>query len=344
MNHSKPTTVLLGILVLIASGVIFFYLRGILRPFFVAVFLSILLDPLVELLRKIKIPKAIAVFIVLIFTFAFLFLLGLIVYASITSFSDELPKYEAKFTIMFQNILRQFNIPLESLNTYLQQFDWKSAIKDLSLPSFISSGVGTFFQFLINVFLVILFMIYILLGKDSFFDRIRRAFETDGTARVTNTVQNINDEIQKYLIVKTIISLITGILATVVLLIFGVDFAIVWGMLTFLLNFIPSVGSTIATIPPILLALLQFDSLMRPLWVAVSLLVIQMTMGNFVEPKFMGKHLDLSPLIVILFLIFWGYLWGIVGMILAVPIAATIKIVTANIRSLRPISVFMGGT
>ncbi len=343
MNQSKITTSFLGILVLIALGLVFYYLSSILKPFFVAVFLSILLDPLVEILRKIKIPKGIAVVIVLLLTFAFLLLLGLVVYASVTSFADELPKYEAKFSVMFQNILQWFNIPLQDLNSYLHNFDWRRAITGLSLPSYVSSGIGSFFQFLLNVFLVLLFMIYILLGRDSFYDRVRRAFAPGGTDRVMITVKNINDQIQEYLIVKTIISLITGILATIVLLAFGVDFAIIWGMLTFLLNFIPNVGSTIATIPPILLALLQFDSLMRPLWITISLLLIQMTMGNFVEPKFLGKRLDLSPLVVILFLIFWGYLWGIVGMILAVPIAATIKIVTENIKFLRPISVFMSG-
>lgn len=343
MNQSKVTTSFLGILVLIALGFVFYYLGSILKPFFVAVFLSILLDPLMEMLRKIKIPKGIALVIVLLLTFVFLFLLGLIVYASFTSFSNELPKYEAKFSVMFQDILGWFNIPLQDLNSYLHNFNWQRAITGLSLPSYISSGIGSFLQFLANVLIVLLFMIYILLGRDSFYDRIRRAFESRGSDRVMVTVKNINDQIQNYLIVKTIISLITGILATVVLLAFGVDFAVVWGVLTFLLNFIPNIGSTIATIPPILLALLQFDSLMRPLWVTISLITIQMTMGNFVEPKFLGKRLDLSPFVVILFLIFWGYLWGIVGMILAVPIAATIKIVTENIKPLRPISVFMSG-
>ncbi|HDL18350.1 MAG TPA: AI-2E family transporter [Bacteroidetes bacterium] len=142
---------------------------------------------------------------------------------------------------------------------------------------------------------------------------------------------------------KTLISLATGLIATIILIVFGVDFAVVWGMLTFLLNYIPNIGSIIATAPPILVAFLQFDSFLRPLWITVLLLLVQMAMGNIIEPKFMGKSLDLSPLVVILFLIFWGFLWGIVGMILAVPIAATIKIVTANFPALRPVSVLMSG-
>ncbi len=343
MNYSKIITSLLAVLVTIAVVVVFYFLRGILKPFLVAIFLTILLEPLVEALRKIRVPKGLAVTLVLLLTFAFLFLLGLVVYASVTSFSDQLPKYETKFVAIFHNLLDLFNIPLEDVNTYLKNFDWTSAIHQLSLPSYVSSTVGSFFQFLANVFLVLLFMVYALLGKESLFVRIRHAFKGAQAEQVASTVEIINRQIQEYLIAKTLISVVTGLLATTVLLIFGVDFALVWGMLIFLLNYIPNIGSTIATLPPILMALLQFDSFWRPFWVTVLLILIQMTMGNAVEPRFMGKRLDLSPLVVILSLIFWGFLWGIVGMILAVPIAATVKIVTENIEPLRPISYFLSG-
>ncbi len=343
MNYSKIITLLLSVLVAIAIVVVFYFLRGILKPFLVAIFLTILLGPLVDLLQKIHVPKGLAVTLVLLLTFAFLFLLGLVVYASVTSFSDELPKYEAKFVAIFHHLLDYFNVPLESVNTYLKNFDWMSALKELSLPGYITSTVGSFFQFLANVFLVLLFMVYALLGKESLFVRIRHAFRGEQAEQVARTVETIDRQIQEYLIAKTLISVVTGLLATGVLLIFGVDFAIVWGLLTFLLNYIPNIGSTIATLPPILLALLQFDSFWRPLWITVLLILIQMTMGNVVEPRFMGKRLDLSPLVVILSLIFWGFLWGIVGMILAVPIAATVKIVTENIEPLKPISFFLSG-
>ncbi len=343
MNYSKLITILLAILVTIAVLVVFYFLRSILKPFLVAIFLTVLLEPLVDGLRRIHIPKGLAVTLVLLLTFAFLFLLGLVVYASVTSFSDQLPKYETKFVAIFHHLLALFNIPLEDVNTYLKNFDWTAAVKQLSLPAYVSSTVGSFFQFLANVFLVLLFMVYAMLGKESLFARIRHAFRGWQAEQVASTVETINRQIQEYLIAKTLISLVTGLLATVVLLIFGVDFAFVWGMLTFLLNYIPNIGSTIATLPPILLALLQFDSFWRPLWISVLLILIQMTMGNVVEPRFMGKRLDLSPLVVILSLIFWGFLWGIVGMILAVPIVATVKIVTENIEPLKPISYFLSG-
>ncbi len=343
MNQSKSVLFLLGILAMVAVGVICYFLQSILKPFFVAIFLSILLEPIMRWLRGIKIPKSLALLLVLILTFSFLFLLGLLVYTSITSFADELPKYETKFVNIFQNVLTMFDMPMEELNARIKEIDWTTAIKDLSLPSIVSSGIGSFFNFLGNVFIVLLFMVYLLVGKEYMVGRIERAFEGERSQQIRDAMENINDQIQKYLITKTLISLATGLIATIILLVFGVDFAVVWGMLTFLLNYIPNIGSIIATAPPILVAFLQFDSFLRPLWITVLLLLVQMAMGNIIEPKFMGKSLDLSPLVVILFLIFWGFLWGIVGMILAVPIAATIKIVTANFPALRPVSVLMSG-
>ena len=129
---------------------------------------------------------------------------------------------------------------------------------------------------------------------------------------------NINRGVQRYLITKTLISLITGILAYLILLLFGVDFPLVWGLLTFLLNYIPNIGSVIATIPPVFVVFVQHGSAFPALWVALLLIGVQSTMGNFVEPRAMGKSLNLSPLVVILSLIFWGFIWGPVGMVLAV--------------------------
>jgi predicted PurR-regulated permease PerM len=123
----------------------------------------------------------------------------------------------------------------------------------------------------------------------------------------------------------------------------GVDFAVTWGALAFFLNFIPTVGSILASIPPVLLALVQFYP---SLWPAVITLLavttIQMGMGNALAPKVMGDQLNLSPVVVLLSLLFWGWLWGIVGALISIPIAAAIKIVCENIKTLHPISVMMG--
>jgi predicted PurR-regulated permease PerM len=343
VKESQPTSLVLWILSAVLVGAVLYFLRGIFRPFFVAIFLSVLLEPVVEGFTRWKIPKPVAVFIVMILAFAVLFLMGILVYASAMSFVEEYPRYEQRFLQVFRGTLALLHIPLEDFNRFLQEMDWTSAVQQLSIPSIVTRSVGSFFSFLGNIFLVLLFMLYSLMGKEYLYVRIRKAYAPERAGRILAAVTKINHQLQRYLVTKTLISLATGLLATVILLAFGVDFAILWGVITFLLNFIPNIGSIIATIPPILLAFLQFGGLGRPLLVALCLILLQMTMGNGIEPRVMGRSLDLSPLVVILSLIFWGFLWGIVGMILAVPITAAFKIVAANVEPLRPVSVLLSG-
>ncbi len=132
-------------------------------------------------------------------------------------------------------------------------------------------------------------------------------------------------------------------LVWLVLVVAKVDFPMTWAVFTFLLNFIPTVGSVIATVPPVLVALVQFYPGFWPAAIVlILLLAIQQTMGSFIEPKLMGNSLNLSPVVILLSLVFWGWLWGIVGALLSVPIAAAIKIVCENIDALKPVSVLMG--
>jgi AI-2 transport protein TqsA len=120
-----------------------------------------------------------------------------------------------------------------------------------------------------------------------------------------------------------------------------VEFAIIWGLLTFLLNFIPNIGSVIATILPLLIAFIQFDSVGTLFWLALLLSGVQMIIGNFIDPRVVGRSVNLSPLVVLCSLMFWGWLWGFIGMFLAVPISVIIKIVFENTRSLKFISILM---
>jgi predicted PurR-regulated permease PerM len=154
---------------------------------------------------------------------------------------------------------------------------------------------------------------------------------------------SISKQIGQYLVVKVAISGTTGVLVWIILSLLKVEFALTWGALAFFLNFIPSIGSIIASIPPVLLAVVQYyPSVWTPVLTAVALLLVQMTMGNIIEPKIMGDNLNLSPVVILLALIFFGWMWGIVGALLSVPIAAAIKIVCENIDALKPISILMG--
>jgi len=162
-------------------------------------------------------------------------------------------------------------------------------------------------------------------------------------AQMKKIVGSISSEISRYLWVMVIISLTTGVLIWLALSLIGVDFPVTWGALAFFFNFIPTIGSIVASLPPILLALVQFYPAVWPGVVTlVAITAIQMTIGNFIAPKVLGDRLHLSPVVILISLLFWGWLWGIVGALLAVPIASAIKIACENIEELHPIAIMMG--
>ena len=145
----------------------------------------------------------------------------------------------------------------------------------------------------------------------------------------------------KYVAVKAFVSILTAVLSYIVLIIVGVDFAFLWSLLIFALNFIPYIGSIIATLLPAAFSILQFGSLWPGFWVFVSIIVIQNIIGNYVEPKVMGKSLNISPLVVIITLAFWGYVWDLLGMLIAVPITSILLITLAQFPATHSIAILM---
>jgi len=186
-----------------------------------------------------------------------------------------------------------------------------------------------------------LFWVFMIMGKNKFEERLKIAFSSS-SVDIDKQIQAIDEQLQSYLIIKTLISLATGVTFTVILTIYGIDFALIWGLLAFVLNYIPNIGSLLATLFPILIALLDYGFGFTSISIAVLLLIAQNIYGNIIEPKFLGKTMDLSPVFILMSLIFWGWAWGIVGMFLAVPIAALLKIFCSNIDPLKPIAIIIG--
>jgi AI-2 transport protein TqsA len=206
----------------------------------------------------------------------------------------------------------------------------------------LAAGAGSFLLFFNEMFLVILYLVFLLAGSESFPAKLQRALE-HRAERVGDVIENIQSQVRKYLVTKTFVNLINGVLVTILLAAFGVDFAPLWGFLTFIAHYIPHVGAVLSVGLPTIFILLQFDSVGWALLIAALNLALQFAIGNVIEPRIVGHSLDLSPVLVLLSLIFWGWLWGAWGMILAVPITSTIKIVCANIEPLHPLSVLMSG-
>lgn len=348
MPYPRLALFLLSIIAVFILGVILHQLQTVLIPFVIALLLSNIFAPAVLYLKQKRLPMALSLATVLLAFFAVIFLISLIVFSSVETFIEEVPKYEARLRNMVNDLL----LPIGQLAT-----DYFGVTEDnfditqlISLPSITSTaatafrtGAGSFLSFLSNTFLVLLFMMFILAGTGELGFKIERAFSSHYAPRIARVIENIDQQVRQYLLVKTLISLATGTLTTVLLWILGVDFALLWGFLAFLLNYIPNIGSLVAVLFPLALSMVQFETFTRPLLVLTLLGGTQMLMGNVIEPRLLASSLNLSALLVLVALIFWGWLWGIWGMILAVPLCATIKIIFENIDPLRPLSVMMSG-
>ena len=328
--------VFLGIMVVIMLGGVLYLMSSIVLPFMVALFLAYVLDPLVRFLKYFRVPLALAVCFPLLVTFVFLGLMGMLFYASAQSFVSEYPTYEPKLRALVTTLTSRLEVASLSW-----QLDLSQQLSSASVARTALASVGTFVTFLGHLLLVLLFMVFILLGQQRLPQRLHRAFGEEQAQRITLVLQRITRQVQTYLGTKALLSLVTGVLVNLCLLILQIDFAVLWSALAFMLNFIPHVGAPLATIPPVLVAILKFDTLMPAVWVIVSVTVIHVVLGYFLEPRLMGRSLHLSPLLVVLSLLFWGWLWGIVGTLLAVPIMATIKIICENLPSLRFLSALM---
>ncbi len=344
MKNSNVILVLLGVVAVFVLGVILLNLRAVLLPFFVALLLSFIFQPVVLYLKSKKIPTAVSLIAVLFSLALVLFLVGLLVYSSARSFNNA---WDAQYKNRIESIIADSDGTIkelgESLGVDMAQIEASDIFQASTVTSMVSTGVGSLFSSVGNIFLVILFMLFILAGSGDLGEKIKHAYPDEVADRLGGVTKNISKQVRQYLAAKTLVSAITGFLIFLVLWILGVDFPVFWGFLAFLLNFIPNIGSLVAVIFPFLVSLLQFDTLTIPILALIFMQVVQTVMGNVVDPKLMAFSLNLSPLLVLVSLIFWGWLWGIVGMILAVPLTATIKIIFENIEPLRPVAVLMGG-
>ncbi len=327
MTPSATTTTRYHWLIVCASIVII--LAGIktaatvIVPFILAIFLAVICSPLVQQLTQWKIPRGLAICTVLAVIVVLLFTLAGVVGSSINRLGSSIPVYREQIEIHLRwlaNTLSQFNIHI-SFETILEYFDPGAII---TLATNILTG---FSGIMANFFLILLVVLLMLFEAPSMPNRIHVAL-ADPQMRQSQ-IDRFLDAVKHYMAIKTVISLMTGICISLFLWWMQVEFYILWGVLAFLLNYIPNVGSIIAAIPPILLAIIQL-SLPDAMLVAGFYLVLNVIIGQIIEPRVMGNGLGLSTLVVFLSLIFWGWLLGSVGMLLSVPLTMILKIGLEN--------------
>jgi predicted PurR-regulated permease PerM len=342
MRDSRLTELFLGILVFLALGFVLHLLKGILLPFVVALFLSQIFKPGVAALRRRRVPTGVAILLMLIAVSAVLFAFSWVIVSSVQSFRDSLPQYEARLGGLVQSTIDRAVATFPVLREPVKRFRWQEAVEVSSLTGLLAAGAGSFLLFFNEMFLVMLYLVFLLAGSESFPAKLRRAL-AQRAERVGDVIESIETQVRKYLVTKTVVNLVNGLLVTLLLTAFGVDFAPLWGFLTFIAHYIPHVGAILSVGLPTIFIFLQFESLGWAFLIAALNAVLQFAIGNMIEPRIVGHSLDLSPVLVLISLIFWGWLWGPWGMILAVPITSTIKIVCENIAALEPLSVLMSG-
>ncbi|MBN1587646.1 MAG: AI-2E family transporter [Candidatus Omnitrophica bacterium] len=334
MNDNRVSIALLGTLTLIAVGFVLKAAQSVIVPLFIAVLLSFLLAPAVDQMARRRIPRWLAITAVLIMVFAIGYVTVMFLNQRVAAFTDAFPRYHAKLMELISTVTERFNMSDDPL----ADIQWGQTI-----GGWLVTLSGSVVSILSNFVLIMIFTVFMLSGEPYFRAKVEKAFSQGPAKQIAQVISSISRQISRYLWVQFLISFATGLLVWIALSLIGVDFAVTWGALAFLLNFIPTIGSIIASIPPILLALVQFYPSLWPAIAALSaLLTIQMVIGNGIAPKVLGDSLNLSPVVVLISLLFWGWLWGFVGALLSVPIAAGIKIVCENVEGLRPISVMMG--
>lgn len=329
------------LLVIILATFILRTLNFLFIPLCFAILFCYALGIPLDFLKRFHLPGFVRIILVVGVVLLLIFILGKLVVLNVADFQARLPEYEEKFWDYANILLSRFDISREQANEAIQSFFSKIKQNQFSFGSLVKSFSGSFFSFLGNLMWVLLFMAFILAERESFTRRLISQLGPDDSGPILESIDKINRSVQHYLGLKTLISFLTGALVTIVLGVAGVDFALLWGVLTFVLNFIPTIGSIVAILPPITITLFQSGSIGKTLIITVLLMSIQFTVGNVLEPKMMGKGLNLSPLVVLFSLIFWGWLWGIPGMLLSVPLTAAIRIAMEQIDATKTVAVLI---
>jgi AI-2 transport protein TqsA len=316
----------LAIVAVVALAIALAYTRAVMIPFVLALFVASLVSPILDFqVIRLRLPRTIAVTVTMLVVIVIIALVVLLISEAIQTIISTAGRYSDSFASLAKTAFTR----LEDLGMDLKPDKIVTDMRN-SIFNLLTNTLGTVIGLISGVFFVLIFVIFLLAGRNPHVVR-------------SGVYADIDQKIRRYIATKVAISVVTGLLVWLSLAIIGLELAGVFGMLAFLLNFIPNIGSVISSLLPIPIAVAQFQSFWPIILVLAIPGTIQMVLGNVVEPKLMGEGLDLHPIIVLLALSFWGLLWGIVGMFLAVPVTAVIRIVLMQFDSLKPIGKLLAG-
>lgn len=335
MNIKKQTNI--GHYFIIAASVVV-VLAGIkmasviMVPFLFSIFLAIILAPFFLWLKKIGLGEILSLLLIVILLIAIATLLISLVGNSVEDLSQHIPLYEIKL----RSDLRDIMSTLEKWGVHIPKEDILEMFQASSVMKYIANTLKSFGSLLSKSFMVILTVAFMLMEISQFTNKLRQT-----NSNSLAEFWEINSKIKDYIFIKSLTSAATGIIITMALKYIGIHYAILWGLVAFMLNFIPTIGSIIAALPALLMAIIQFSPTVT-LIVGALYLIVNVVIGTILEPRILGRGLGLSPLIVFLSLIFWGWMLGPLGMLLSVPLTILIKIALDTQPNTKWIALLLG--
>lgn len=342
-DYSKQIYFILLFLSVIVAGFVMKALGEVILPVIFASMLSFSFLPLVKKMNaKGHIPWALCSILVTLLEILIILGVSGVLVTSLSTIASQYPNYERKFQNIYQLVAENFDLEFDNSKNFLQNI-WSSLkirefVQKLALS--ISTGIVSGGK---SIFLVFFLQVFLLIEMRGTRKKMNSAFTGKAKDRVIRISTNIMQEVVRFLSIKFFISLGTGILVGLGTWTLGVDFPIVWGFVAFLMNFIPTFGSIISTIFTTLFTLLQFyPSIWQTVAVFILMLLANFSLGNILEPRIEGKHLGLSPFVILVSLSLFGWIWGFIGMLLAVPMMVIVKILCENIPYLRAYAVLLG--
>jgi len=341
IHSSRAIFFLMVFVCIIIAAAVLKIASSVILPFTIAAFLAFVMFPLIKALDKIKCPRVLSILLVLVIIISGMYIFGIVLFTSGRMIFDRYPQYEGRIIIIYNWIADLFQLPNDEALSIWQNLWDQEAIR-LWVRSFTISFSNISVRFLSSAFLVVLFMVFILMEASIFRKKLITAFRKR-IGRIDRMGNEVITQVSRYLGAKFLISLANGVIFALAFYFIGLEFAIVWGFVQFLLNFIPTLGSIVAGVVISLFALLQFWPNPAPIILVVAIvLAVNMVLGNILDPKIIGDHLGISPLIILGSLSIWGYIWGFAGMVIAVPMTVIIKIICENIPIMEPVSILLG--
>lgn len=325
-NNQNINQICLIIIATVSVIAALVFTKDIFVPFVISFFIYSSAIPAMNFIQeKLKLSKTIAIIIISTIFLSFIFGISLFAVNSIGTFTKSANIYDEKISLF----VTESKVLIERFGIDMDLSEIQDHLKELPIGKIFQKISGGFISIVGNIVLILILTLFLLSGENK--------------PTQNPMLADIKMKISKYISTKFLTSFVTAFLVGIIFMCFSVDLAILFALLTFLLNFIPSIGSIIATLVPVPILFLQFGLSFKFAMIIIICGIIQMVIGNVIEPKIMGENMDLHPITILLFLIFWGLVWGIPGMFLAVPITAIVKIIFSKIEVTKPISELLSG-